>query len=131
MGPLVDQVQFDYVTTMVRRGEAEGGTLIQAACPLPAKGSYFPPSLFVDVGTSSSVMQDEIFGAVISAMTFRTPDKAVALANRTRYGLAASIWFENINLALDTASRVKAGVAGSVGADCSRKYKTIRQHDRR
>lgn len=110
MGPLVDQVQLDRVTSMVSKGAAEGGTLIQSACPLPGKGTYFPPTLFVDVGPSSTVMQDEIFGPVVSAMTFRTPDEAVTIANHTRYGLAASIWSENINLALDTAARVKAGV---------------------
>jgi aldehyde dehydrogenase (NAD+) len=110
MGPLVDQVQLDRVKSLVRKGEAEGGTLIQSASPLPGKGTYFPPSLFVDVGPSSTVMQDEIFGPVISAMTFRTPDEAVTIANHSRYGLAASIWSENINLALDTAARMKAGV---------------------
>ncbi len=110
MGPLVDKIQLDRVTAMVRKGETEGGTLIQASGPLPAKGNYFPPSLFVDVSSSSSVMQDEIFGPVMSAMTFRTPDEAVTLANHTRYGLAASIWSENINVALNTASAVKAGV---------------------
>jgi aldehyde dehydrogenase (NAD+) len=110
MGPLVDKVQLERVTSMVRKGEAEGGTLVQASWPLPTTGNYFPPSLFVNVSSSSSVMQDEIFGPVISAMTFRTPDEAVTLANHTRYGLAASIWSENINVALDTAAAVKAGV---------------------
>jgi aldehyde dehydrogenase (NAD+) len=110
MGPLVDKVQLERVTSMVRKGETGGGTLVQTSCALPTKGNYFPPSLFVDVSSSSSVMQDEIFGPVISAMTFRTPDEAVTLANHTRYGLAASIWSENINVALNTASAVKAGV---------------------
>jgi aldehyde dehydrogenase (NAD+) len=110
MGPLVDQGQLERVTSMVIKGKADGGTLIQSTCPMPGRGSYFPPSLFVDVGPTSSVMQDEIFGPVVSAMTFRTPEEAVSIANHTRYGLAASIWSENINLALDTASRVKAGV---------------------
>ncbi len=110
MGPLVDPVQLQRVSAMVKRGEAEGGTLTQASCPLPEKGNYFAPSLFTNVDTSSSVMQEEIFGPVISAMTFRTPDEAAALANHTRYGLAASIWSENINVALDAAARVNAGV---------------------
>jgi aldehyde dehydrogenase (NAD+) len=94
----------------VKKGESEGGTLIQAPCALPTKGNYFPPSLFVDVDTASTVMQQEIFGPVVSAMTFRTPEEAVMLANHTAYGLAASIWSENINVALDAAARVKAGV---------------------
>ena len=110
MGPLVDKVQLERVTSMVHKGEAEGGTLVQASCSLPAKGNYFAPSLFTNVSSSSSVMQNEIFGPVMSAMTFRTPDEAVTLANHTRYGLAASIWSENINVALDSASAVKAGV---------------------
>jgi aldehyde dehydrogenase (NAD+) len=110
MGPLVDPIQLQRVTALVKRGQEEGGTLTQAPCPLPDKGNYFSPSLFTDVEPSSIVMQEEIFGPVISAMTFRTPDEAAILANHTRYGLAASIWSENINVALDAAARVKAGV---------------------
>jgi aldehyde dehydrogenase (NAD+) len=110
MGPLVAPVQLARVTSLVKKGESEGGTLVQATCPLPAKGSYFPPSLFINVDTSHTVMREEIFGPVVSAMTFRTPDEAAALANHTRYGLAASIWSENINVALDAAARMKAGV---------------------
>jgi aldehyde dehydrogenase (NAD+) len=110
MGPLVDPLQLSRVTAMVNKGETDGGTLIQAPCTMPDKGNYFAPSLFVDVDTSSSVMSEEIFGPVISAMTFRTLEEAVALANHTRYGLAASIWSENINVALDLAARVKAGI---------------------
>lgn len=110
MGPLVDPVQLARVQALVKKGEAEGGRLIQAPCPLPPKGSYFAPSLFVDVEAASTVMQEEIFGPVVAAMTFRTPDEAVMLANHTRYGLAASVWSENINVALDAASRIKAGV---------------------
>ncbi len=110
MGPLVDPVQLQRVLAMVKQGEQEGGTLVQGQCELPTKGNYFAPTLFLDVDTSSSVMRDEIFGPVISAMTFRTPDEAAALANHTRYGLAASIWSENINVALEAAARVKAGI---------------------
>ena len=110
MGPLVSPVQVARVKSLVAQGEREGGTLVQAECDLPSKGQYFRPSLFLDVDTSSTVMQEEIFGPVVSAMTFRTADEAVQLANHTRYGLAASVWSENINVALDTAARVKAGV---------------------
>jgi aldehyde dehydrogenase (NAD+) len=110
MGPLVAPVQLQRVSALVKKGESEGGTLIQAPCPLPAKGTYYPPSLFINVDTSSTVMQEEIFGPVVSAMTFRTPDEAASLANHTRYGLAASIWSENINVSLDAAARMKAGV---------------------
>jgi aldehyde dehydrogenase (NAD+) len=110
MGPLVDAVQLARVKSLVKKGEDEGGTLVQAPCVLPEKGNFYPPSLFVDVDAASMVMQEEIFGPVVSIMTFRTPDEAAALANHTRYGLAASIWSENINVALDAAARIKAGV---------------------
>ncbi len=110
MGPLVDPVQVARVTSLVKKGESEGGELVQASCELPAQGNFYPPSLFLNVDTSSTVMREEIFGPVVSAMTFRTPEEAAALANHTRYGLAASIWSENLNVALDAAARVKAGV---------------------
>ncbi len=110
MGPLVDPVQLQRVTRLVKKGEAEGGTLVQSDCALPSKGNYFSPSLFTNVEPSSTVMQQEIFGPVVAAITFRTPDEAAMLANHTRYGLAASIWSENINVALEAAVRVKAGV---------------------
>ena len=110
IGPLVAPVQLQRVTSLVKKGEDEGGTLVQSACPLPSKGNYYPPSLFIDAEPASTVMQEEIFGPVVAAMSFRTPDEAVTIANHTRYGLAASIWSENINVALDAASRVKAGV---------------------
>jgi len=110
MGPVVDPVQLQRIREIVAKGKDEGGTLLQASCPLPEKGNYFPPSLFTDVDTASTVMDVEIFGPVAAVMTFRTPDEAATLANHTRYGLAATIWSENINLALDTAARMKAGV---------------------
>ena len=110
MGPLVDPIQLSRVKALVAKGTREGGTLLQAPCVLPTSGNYFAPSLFVDVEPASTVMSEEIFGPVVSAMTFITPEEATMLANHTRYGLAASIWSENINVALDAAARVKAGV---------------------
>jgi aldehyde dehydrogenase (NAD+) len=110
MGPLVDPVQLQRVSSLVAQGQTEGGTLVQSQCALPDKGNFFPPSLFIDVHAASTVMQVEIFGPVIGAMTFRTLDEAVSLANHTAYGLAASVWSENINVALDTAARMKAGI---------------------
>ncbi|MCB0551843.1 MAG: aldehyde dehydrogenase family protein, partial [Phaeodactylibacter sp.] len=77
------------------------------ACP--TEGYFYPPTLFTEVSPAHVIAQEEIFGPVLVAMTFRTPAEAVALANNTRYGLAASIWTENINLALDIAPKVKAG----------------------
>jgi aldehyde dehydrogenase (NAD+) len=119
MGPLVAPVQLERVRSLVKKGESEGGTLVQTAGALPSKGNYFPPSLFLDVDPSSTVMQVEIFGPVISAMTFRTPDEAAQIANHTRYGLAASVWSENLNVALEAAARMKAGV---VWVNCTNQF---------
>ncbi len=110
MGAIVDPIQLNRIRELVAKGEAEGGTLVQSSCVLPGKGNYFAPSFFTSVEPASTVMDVEIFGPVAAVMTFRTPDEAAAIANHTRYGLAATIWSENINLALDTAARMKAGV---------------------
>jgi len=110
VGAIVSAEQLQRITALVKKGEEEGGTLWRAKGPLPEKGYYFPPAFFTDVNPASTVCGVEIFGPVAVAMTFRTPAEAVALANNTRYGLAASIWSENINVALDAAAKVKAGV---------------------
>ena len=111
MGPLVDPVQLARVRGLVEKGKQEGGTLIEVALAhCLRRATFLPPSLFLDVEPASTVMSEEIFGPVIAAMSFRTPDEAAMLANHTRYGLAASIWSENINVALEAAARVKAGV---------------------
>ncbi len=110
MGAIVDPVQLTRISELVETGKREGGMLLQASCGLPETGNWFAPSLFTDVEPSSTVMDVEIFGPVAALMTFRTPEEAVQIANHTRYGLSATVWSENINLALDTAARVKAGV---------------------
>jgi aldehyde dehydrogenase (NAD+) len=110
IGAIVSRTQLDRITSLVDQGRREGNTIWQPAFPLPAKGCFYPPTLITDVSPASTVVDVEIFGPVAALMTFRTPDEALALANNTRYGLSASIWSENINLALDAASRVKAGV---------------------
>ncbi|BCH21280.1 aldehyde dehydrogenase family protein [Mesorhizobium sp. L-8-3] len=110
IGAIVHPVQLDRIKMLVGKGEAEGARLHQAACALPEKGSFYSPALLTGVEPASTLAQEEIFGPVATLTTFRTPDEAVALANNTRYGLAASIWSENINLALDIAASVKAGV---------------------
>lgn len=109
MGSLVDPVQLEQIQALVKQGEKEGATKWQPSWPCPKDGCFFPPTLFTDVSPATSIAQIEIFGPVLVSMTFRTPAEAVALANNTRYGLAASIWTENINLALDIAPKVKAG----------------------
>lgn len=110
MGAIVDASQLKNIKALVDASLGEGAKLWQAPCDLPAKGYYYPPTLLTDVTPSSTVAREEIFGPVLCVMSFRTPDEAVALANNTRYGLAASIWSESINLALDVAPAIKAGV---------------------
>jgi aldehyde dehydrogenase (NAD+) len=110
IGAIVDQVQYDRIAALVKTGIAEGATCWQPEISLPEKGLFFKPTLLTGVSPSATVAQEEIFGPVLVAMTFRTPAEAVELANNTAYGLAASIWSENINVALDVAAQVKAGV---------------------
>jgi aldehyde dehydrogenase (NAD+) len=110
IGAIVDSVQLERITALVKTGVAEGATCYQAGGDMPAKGLFYKPTLLTGVAPSSTVAQVEIFGPVLVAMTFRTPAEAVELANNTAYGLAASIWSENINVALDVAAQVKAGV---------------------
>lgn len=108
VGAIVDPVQLAAITRLVEANPE--GTHYRAACPLPARGTFYPPTLITGLSTSSPLMQEEIFGPVLVATTFRTPDEAVQIANNTRYGLAATVWSENINLALDIAPKLAAGV---------------------
>ena len=110
MGAVVDPIQLQRITDLVNQGEAEGATLIRAPGSIPEAGAFYPPTIACDVEPASILMQEEIFGPVATLTSFRTPADALALANNSRYGLAAAIWSENINLALDIAAQVKAGV---------------------
>ncbi len=110
MGAIVDPVQLDRIEAMVAQGVSEGAELWQPALDYPSKGCFYPPTLLTNVNTSSTVVQEEIFGPVLTVLTFRTLNEAVALANNTRYGLSSSIWSENINRALEVAGQIKAGV---------------------
>ena len=110
IGAIVAPVQLERIKRLVQQGIAEGAMCWQPQGSLPEGGLYFPPTLLTGVHPSSTVAQEEIFGPVVAAMTFRTVDEAVELANNTTYGLAASVWSENINVALETAARLKAGV---------------------
>ncbi|HEV2133230.1 MAG TPA: aldehyde dehydrogenase family protein [Terracidiphilus sp.] len=110
IGAIVSPVQLETIRKMVDDGVAEGARCWQPSNPLPEKGCFFPPTLLTEVHPAATVVQEEIFGPVLVGMTFRTPAEAVELANNTVYGLAASIWSENINVALDLAAQVKAGV---------------------
>jgi aldehyde dehydrogenase (NAD+) len=110
IGALVDPVQRERIAALVDSARAEGCTVWQPACELPADGSWFPPTLITGASTAAAVAQAEIFGPVLVAMSFRTPPEAVQLANNTLYGLAACVWSESISLALDVAPQIKAGV---------------------
>ena len=110
MGAIVAPVQLERIKQLVQTGQTEGASMWQPSWAVPREGCFYPPTLFTDVFPSSTIAQVEIFGPVLVSMTFRTPDESVALANNTPYGLAASVWTENINLALDIAPKLKAGV---------------------
>jgi len=108
VGAVVDPVQLKSIMQMVD-GSTEG-EVYRANVTMPSQGCYYPPTLITGLHSSSRLMQEEIFGPVLVSTTFRTPAEAVELANNTRYGLASSVWTENINLALDIAPKIKAGV---------------------
>jgi len=112
MGALVDRTQWLRVNGFVERARAAGAEVFQAcATALPAgEHCFFPPTLVTGVDTASEIVQQEVFGPVLTVQTFRTPAEAVELANNTRFGLAACVWSESITLALDVAPRLKAGV---------------------
>ena len=110
IGAIVARVQLDRIQRLVAQGVAEGATCWQPQVVLPSRGFYFPPTLLSNVHPTSIVAQQEIFGPVLAAMTFRTPKEAVELANNTVYGLASCVWSENINVALHVAAQLKAGV---------------------
>ncbi|HET9064369.1 MAG TPA: aldehyde dehydrogenase family protein [Gemmatimonadales bacterium] len=109
IGAIVAPVQLERIGTLVEQGKREGATCWQPSWSVPDAGLFFPPTLFTDVTPAATIAQEEIFGPVVVLMTFRNHADAVELANNTRYGLAASLWSENINLALDVAPQLKAG----------------------
>ncbi len=110
IGAIVAPVQLKKIDKLVKTGEREGAELWQPSWSCPKEGLFYPPTLFTKVTPASMVAQVEIFGPILTSLTFRTPSEAVAIANNTPYGLAASVWSENINLALDVAPKIKAGV---------------------
>ena len=109
MGAIIAPVQLEAIEKLVNKGIEEGATIWQPTWSCPTDGYFYPPTLFTDVAPASTIAQLEIFGPVLVAMTFRTHPEAIKLANNTPYGLAASIWTENINLALEVAPKIKAG----------------------
>jgi aldehyde dehydrogenase (NAD+) len=116
IGAIVSPGQLKEIQRLVNQGVEEGAVMWQPSWACPTEGYFFPPTLFTNVSPATSIAQVEIFGPVLVSMTFRTPNEAVELANNTRYGLAASVWSDNINLALDVAPKLKAG---SVWINCT------------
>ena len=108
VGAIVDPKQLETIKRLVDGNTA--GEMYQAACDLPEGGCFYPPTLITGLSAADPLMQDEIFGPVLVGTTFRTPSEAVDLANNTRYGLAATVWSENINVALDIAPKLSAGI---------------------
>ncbi|SPJ25282.1 aldehyde dehydrogenase family protein [Palleronia abyssalis] len=107
MGAIVHPVQLERIKSLMAQGAAENVEITQGTAP---EGCFYPPTIVTNVQPASILSTEEIFGPVVTVTPFRTPSDAVALANNTRYGLAASIWSENVNLCLDIAGQVKAGV---------------------
>ena len=110
IGAIIARVQLERIDSLVKQGIAEGATCWQPEMVLPARGLFYKPTLLSNVHPTSMVAQQEIFGPVLTTMTFRTPREAVELANNTVYGLAASVWSESVNVALQAAAQIKAGV---------------------
>ncbi len=119
IGAIVAPVQLEIIQGLVQKGIDEGATCWQPSWSVPKEGLFYPPTLFTDVTPAATIAQVEIFGPVVVLMTFRTPAESVEIANNTRYGLAASVWSENLNTALDIAPQLKAG---TVWVNCTNMF---------
>lgn len=113
IGAINSEEQLTRITSLVDQGEAEGAERWSPACELPESGYWFAPTLFTNVTQAHTIARDEIFGPVLSVLTFRTPDEAVAKANNTPYGLSAGIWTEKGSRILAVANKLRAGVVWS------------------
>ncbi|EFE67474.1 aldehyde dehydrogenase family protein [Streptomyces viridosporus] len=113
IGAINSAEQLSRITSLVEQGEAEGAERWSPACELPESGYWFAPTLFTGVTQAHTVARDEIFGPVLSVLTFRTPDEAVAKANNTPYGLSAGVWTEKGSRILAVANKLRAGVVWS------------------
>ncbi len=110
VGAINSRMQLEKITELVQSGRDEGAEIYQPPCVLPEKGYWFAPTVFTNVAQSYRIAQEEIFGPVLSVLTFRTPDEAVEKANNTPYGLSAGIWTEKGSRILWMAERLRAGV---------------------
>jgi aldehyde dehydrogenase (NAD+) len=110
IGAINSRQQLDKIGELTKAGEAEGAQRWSPPCQLPDKGYWFPPTIFTGVSQSHRIAREEIFGPVLSVLTFRTPDEAVAKANNTPYGLSAGIWTDKGSRILWLAQKLRAGV---------------------
>ncbi len=110
IGAINSAAQLERITALADTGDAEGATRWSAACELPERGFWFPPTIFTDVSPAHRIAREEIFGPVLSVLTFRTPAEAVDKANNTPYGLSAGVWTEKGSRILWVANRLRAGV---------------------
>ncbi len=110
IGAINSRVQLDKIRELVHSGIEQGATLVQAECELPARGFFFPASFFTNVHPSHRIAREEIFGPVLSIMTFRTPDEAIEKANNTPYGLSAGVWAAEGSKNMWVAQHLRAGV---------------------
>jgi len=110
IGAVNSKAQLERITAIADSGDAEGATRWSPPCELPSTGFWFPPTVFTDVQTSHRIAREEIFGPVLSVLTFRTPDEALHKANNTPYGLSAGIWTEKASRMLAIADKLRAGV---------------------
>jgi aldehyde dehydrogenase (NAD+) len=110
IGAINSREQLEKIREMVASGKKEGAELFQPPCKLPSKGFFFAPSFFTGVTDSHRIAQEEIFGPVLSVMTFRTPEEALERANNTPYGLSAGVWTDKGSKVFKLATQLRAGV---------------------
>ena len=110
MGPIVTRAAHERIAGYIAHGVAEGATRWSPPCELPERGYWFAPTVFTHVSQANTIAREEIFGPVLSVLTFRTPAEAVEKANNTPYGLSAGIWTEKGSRILWFANQLRAGV---------------------
>lgn len=110
VGAINSKQQLEKIQRLVQSGIEEGAKMHQAKCPLPSKGYWFPPTFFTDVAQSHRIAQEEIFGPVLSVLTFRTPEEAIERANNIPYGLSAGVWTDKGSKIFKISQKLRAGV---------------------
>jgi aldehyde dehydrogenase (NAD+) len=110
IGAINSRMQLEKICELVDSGLKQGAELVQSSAKLPAKGYWYPPSFFTGVTASHRIAQEEIFGPVLSVMTFRTPEEAIERANNTPYGLSAGVWTDKGSKIFKIVSKLRAGV---------------------